>query len=87
MARFKFVVRDSVNDCFSDLPYPLKQRLRNPVRQGDRAWYVGRRNVRYFSSKSEARKTLLANWKQNAGILTPADLGNIKLVKANWRYP
>ena len=82
---YKVIVRDKLKERFSNLPYPLYKRLKKPIktRFGGYKYINPNVTIRYFKTRLEAKKTLIANYKQNRGILTPSDLRNIKIVKVN----
>jgi len=84
--KYKVVVRDNLKEEFSPIPYPLYRALRKPVktRRGGFLYVDTSKEFRFFNTKSEAKKALLANYKQNRGILTPLDLRNTKIVKHDW---
>jgi len=82
---YKIIVRDNIREKFSSRPYPLKIPLKKPKKSKYGGTnYISKKEQRYFKTKAQAKKSLLANHKQNAGVLTPSDLRNTKIVKSNW---
>lgn len=77
---YMVVVRDNENEEFSNIPYPLYKALKKPIKN---KYIDSSKEIKYFKTKSEAKKTLLANYKQNRGVLTPLYLSNTKIVKIN----